>query len=73
MQASELRQKSTDELLSISKEYRRNLFDLRFKQHTGQLTQTSELRAMRRDIARVETILRERQIAQQAGGRKGGR
>jgi large subunit ribosomal protein L29 len=73
MRANELRQKSTEELRQMSQEFRRSLFDLRFKQHTGQLTQTHELRAARRDIARVETILRERELAQQSGGQKGGR
>lgn len=68
MEANELRQKSTEELLEMNQEFRRSLFELRFKQHTGQLMQTSALRAARRDIARVETILRERRLAQQAGG-----
>lgn len=73
MRASELRQKSTDELVELNRERRRELFDLRFKHYTGQLMETSELRKARRDIARIETILRERELAQQAAEREGDR
>lgn len=66
MKASELREKSLDELRTLSDERRRELFDLRFKHYTGQLVNTAALRSTRRDIARIETIIRERQIGQTA-------
>lgn len=66
MKASELREKSVDELNTLNAERRRELFDLRFKHYTGQLLDTAGLRKTRRDIARIETILRERTLAQSA-------
>lgn len=66
MNASELREKSLDELRALSDERRKELFDLRFKHYTGQLVNTAALRSTRRDIARIETIIRERQISQTA-------
>lgn len=64
MKASELREKSLDELMEYSKEQRKALFDLRFKHYTGQLISTADIRKTRRDIARVETVIREREIVQ---------
>ena len=66
MKASELREKSVDELRALSDERRKELFDLRFKHYTGQLVNTAALRSTRRDIARIETLIRERQISQTA-------
>lgn len=68
MKASELREKSLDELRELNNERRRELFDLRFKHYTGQLVNTAALRSTRRDIARLETVIREREIGQTAGG-----
>lgn len=68
MKTSELREKSIDELNTLSQERRRELFDLRFKHYTGQLLDTASLRKTRRDIARIETIIRERELAQSANG-----
>jgi large subunit ribosomal protein L29 len=42
------------------------LFDLRFKHYTGQLLDTASLKKVRRDIARIETVLREVENAQTA-------
>ncbi len=67
MKASELREKTLDELHALSDERRRELFDLRFKHYTGQLVNTAALRTARRAIARIETIIREREISQTAG------
>ena len=66
MKASELREKSLEELSTLGQERRKELFDLRFKHYTGQLVNTAELRNARRDIARIETIIRERELAQTA-------
>ena len=64
MKASELREKSLDDLQFLSDERRRELFDLRFKHYTGQLMDTASLKRTRREIARIETVIRERQVAQ---------
>lgn len=62
MSAEELRQLDQDELSQRLNELQRELFNLRFQRATGQLTDTSRLRLLRRDIARVRTIMREVQI-----------
>lgn len=68
MNSSELREKTVDELQTLSRERRRELFDLRFKHYTGQLLDTASMRKTRRDVARIETIIRERELAQSANG-----
>jgi large subunit ribosomal protein L29 len=62
MRAEELRQLGVDELSERLDELQRELFNLRFQRATQQLTDTSRLRQLRRDIARVRTIMREVQI-----------
>lgn len=64
MKATELRERSVDELRALGEERRTELFELRFKHYTGQLVNTAELRRTRRDVARIETVLRERELAQ---------
>jgi len=65
MKASELRKLSPDELQAKSTELRGELFNLKVKHSTGQLEDTARLASLRRDVARVATILRERQEAGQ--------
>ena len=60
MKAAELRQKESAELAALCEEHRRELFKLRMQHHTGQLDDTSKLTKARREIARIETVLRER-------------
>ncbi|MGC6419191.1 MAG: 50S ribosomal protein L29 [Bradymonadia bacterium] len=67
MKTSELREKSAQDLRDLSDERRRELFDLRFKHYTGQLLDTAALKKTRRDIARIETVLREVERAQVTG------
>lgn len=59
MKSSEIRVLKTDEIKSKLADAREELMKLRFQQVTGQLTDTSRLRIVRRDIARMETIMRE--------------
>ena len=63
MKASELRDKSVDQLSQELLELRREQFNLRMQQATGELTHHHEHRRVRRDIARVKTILNELQRA----------
>lgn len=53
---------STQELESKEKELKEELFNLRFQHATGQLTNPLVLREVKRNIARVKTILREREL-----------
>jgi len=59
MKSSEIRALNPEEIKSRLSDSREELMKLRFQQVTGQLTDTSRLRIVRRDIARLETILRE--------------
>jgi large subunit ribosomal protein L29 len=61
MKAKELRELSDDELRAKSGELRGELFNLKVKHSTGQLEGTARLATLRRDVARVETVLRERE------------
>jgi large subunit ribosomal protein L29 len=63
MQAQELRSKSTEELNEELIALRREQFNLRMQQATGELANNSQHRRVRRDIARVKTILSELQRA----------
>ncbi len=59
MKKQEIRKMSADEMQGKLSDTREELMKLRFQQVTGQLTDTSRLRQLRRDIARMETILNE--------------
>ena len=63
MEAQELRNKSVDELNEELVALRREQFNLRMQQATGEMTQTHEHRRVRKDIARVKTVLGELQRA----------
>ena len=60
--AAELRDKSPEELKTLAGEIRVELFKARIKNHTNQLDSTAKLRGLRRDIARINTVLRQREI-----------
>lgn len=63
MKSSEIRALKSEEIKSKLADAREELMKLRFQQVTGQLTDTSRLRILRKDIARMETILREQLVA----------
>ncbi|MGA2505295.1 MAG: 50S ribosomal protein L29 [Anaerolineales bacterium] len=60
MKTEEIRKMSVEEMQTKVSDMREELMKLRFQQVTGQLTDTSHLRSLRRDIARMETIFNER-------------
>ena len=62
MKAKELRDLSDEELVKRLAESRENLFNLRFQMATGQLDNNRRLRTVRHDIARVYTVMREREL-----------
>ena len=63
MTASELRDLGVGELAQKAKETRDELFGAKVRHATGQLEETAKLSKLRRDIARIETVLREKREA----------
>ena len=59
MKASKLRDMSKDDLILEDSELRKQLLRLRFQAATGQLESAPKMRAIRRDIARIATVLKE--------------
>ncbi len=62
MKANEFRQLSTQELGSKLAELKSELFNLRFQLATGQLDNPMRIKSVRKDIARVKTIIRQEEI-----------
>lgn len=60
MKMKEVTELSTDELLTKRRDLRQESLHLRLQQQSGQLEQPSRLRLLRRDIARLETLLTQR-------------
>ncbi|MFQ5624038.1 MAG: 50S ribosomal protein L29 [Paracoccaceae bacterium] len=63
MDAAELRDKTPDQLREQLETLKKEAFNLRFQKATGQLENTARMRAVRRDAARVKTILSEKAAA----------
>ena len=63
MKATELADLSIDELIAKSGDLRHEYFNAQVKRSTGQLENTAKLKLLRRDIARVETLLHQRRGA----------
>ena len=66
MKASELREMTVDELQTKLTELKEELFNLRFQLAVNQLENTSRIGAVKKDIARVSTILRQRELGIEA-------
>jgi large subunit ribosomal protein L29 len=60
--ASELRELNDEELVLRLREAKEELFNLRFQMATGQMENNRRLRAVRHDIARIYTVMREREL-----------
>jgi large subunit ribosomal protein L29 len=67
LSTGELRELTDDELIERLRESKEELFNLRFQMATGQLANNRRLRTVRNEIARVYTILRERELGLAAG------
>jgi large subunit ribosomal protein L29 len=63
--AAELRELPDDELLTRVDAAKEELFNLRFQLATGQLDNPARMREVRHDVARIATVLREREIEQE--------
>lgn len=64
MKASKLRDMSQEDLATEENDLRTQLFRLRFQAATGQLESAPRLRNVRRDIARIKTVLREMELTE---------
>ena len=63
MKAKEIRELSPAEVTTKLREVRSQFLQLRLRKQTGQIEKTHELHALRKDIARLETVLRQKQKA----------
>jgi large subunit ribosomal protein L29 len=66
MKASEVREMSTEELESKLKDLKAELFNLRFQLSINQLENPMRIKAVKKDIARVKTVLRENELKEEA-------
>ncbi len=73
MKAAELRDLDHAELAQRLEEAKAELFNLRFQMATGQLDNTARLGAVRREIARIMTVMRQQELAAWAAEQEGGR
>lgn len=63
MKAVEIRQIATEELVVKATELKEELFNLKFQLSLGQFANTAKVREVRREIARIKTIIKERMLA----------
>ena len=61
MKAAEMREITVDELLQKEKDLRKELFNLRFQQATGEIENPLRIRTLKKDIARILTIVAQKQ------------
>ena len=66
MKATDVRAKTLDELRGELEGLKKEQFSLRFQTATGQLANTARVRQIRRDIARIQTIMREKRVSANA-------
>ena len=66
MKASEIRKLSAEELAAKLGDLKKDLFNLRLQLATNQLENTNKITEVKRDIARVNTVIREKQLAHKA-------
>ena len=67
MKVKEIRELTTEEIETKIKESKEELFNLRFQQATGNLEKPSRIRDLRHTVARLKTVLRERELNEQGG------
>jgi len=66
MRAKEIRDRSDDELRKALSDLEEQLFKLRFQKSTGQIENPQKIREVRKDIARVQTVINERGVLESA-------
>ena len=62
MKVKEIRELTTDQIIAKIKETKEELFNLRFQQATGNLEKPARIRELRHTVARLKTVLREREL-----------
>lgn len=62
MKVKEIRELTTEQIVAKIKENKEELFNLRFQQATGNLEKPSRIRDLRHDVARLKTVLHEREL-----------
>jgi len=65
MKVKEIRELTTEQIVAKIKESKEELFNLRFQQATGNLEKPSRIRELRHDVARLKTVLRERELTEE--------
>lgn len=71
MKIHEIREMKTEEIIQRIKDEQKNLVDLRFSHQLKQLTNTAKIRNVKRDIARLKTVLQERELQSAGSSVKG--
>ena len=71
MKIHEIREMKTEEIIQRIKDEEKNLVDLRFSHQLKQLTNTSKIKNVKRDIAKLKTILHEREVQSTGNNAKG--
>lgn len=64
MKVSEIRVKTADQLIALLLDLRKEAFNLRFQRVTGELTNTSRMRQVRKSIATIKTVLNEKKASE---------
>lgn len=64
MNISEVRTKTVDQLVALLLDLRKEAFNLRFQRVSGELTNTSRVKQIRRNIAKIKTVLTEKKAAE---------
>jgi large subunit ribosomal protein L29 len=62
MKGKDLKELTKEELLKKKKDTKEELFNLRLQHSTGQLENTARLRLLKKDVAKIETILRQKEL-----------
>jgi large subunit ribosomal protein L29 len=62
MKAKELKELTREELLKKEKDLKEEMFNLRFQHSTGQLENTARMRTLKKEVARIETTLRQQEL-----------
>ncbi len=75
MKKNEIREKTKEELEMKLAEVKKNLFSLKFKKSTGQLENSMAIKKLKKDIARINTLIREKELGinKKASKQKAGR
>ena len=66
MKIKEIKELTKDELVARKRELRQESFHLRLQQQSGQLEKPSQIHAIRREVARIETVLTQKNAAKKA-------